>query len=282
MDNIKIAKLDQKIRRLRARIQKYDRPYDKYKLAKAYNDKASKISADDGYPSDTEDTKRTIDLLEKAIEENILDAKVELANMYAQGYREENIKKYHWLKALFLLADPKLSKHNIAIELYKHINIPMAPEINTHDIFYIQEILDMVGKYPDTEYIKNILKRIESVIIPEDIEVIFDDKDRGIELDIYRKTGKIQYFYIALDQLFHTKGITQKGMDELSKVDLDADLENIGYEHYTIRRTVIPYPKIIKKLYLEKINILETHFKYQPGQAGFLEAKKDFIERLNN
>lgn len=37
--------------------------------------------------------------------------------------------------------------------------------------------------------------------------------------------------------------------------------------------------KLIQTLYKSKIELLELHFKYQPGEKGFLEAKKDFIRK---
>lgn len=62
----------------------------------------------------------------------------------------------------------------------------------------------------------------------------------------------------------------------LAKLNLENIKEGI-YEKF-IKKNVL---KVIKHLYTSQIDLLDAHFKYQPGGDGFLEAKKDFHYRID-
>ena len=56
----------------------------------------------------------------------------------------------------------------------------------------------------------------------------------------------------------------------------------INIENEELQKKLSPSFKFIKKLYNEKIDLMKLHFEYSLNNKGFEEAKKDFINLLQN
>ena len=56
----------------------------------------------------------------------------------------------------------------------------------------------------------------------------------------------------------------------------------INIEHEHIQNNLSYHFKFIKKLYNEKIDLMNLHFEYSMEGVGYVDAKNDFIKKLLN
>lgn len=136
---------------------------------------------------------------------------------------------------------------------------------------------DIFEKYPD--YCDKVFDRIVSYIEPWRLR---KHQRKLQEFDNHKLKKDYVMFCIRYNH------ITEKTLEYLASILTHKDSLNSEVIEFLLKLDLEKYPNIpvcirlIQTIYQEKIDLIALHYQYQPGQAGFKEAKADFDQKIIN